>query len=66
MSHPHPPHAPAVADPRDERARRLARLAERRRADRARELIVLEQERPEVVKAYAPAEFAAEALRWTV
>jgi hypothetical protein len=44
----------------------MARLAERRRADRARELTALEQERPEVVEAYAPAEFAVEALRWTV
>ncbi|HEX5985263.1 MAG TPA: hypothetical protein VFY86_02000 [Nocardioides sp.] len=66
MSHSHAPRTPAVVDPRDERPRRMARLAERRRSDRARELIALERERPEVVAAYAPADFTVEALRWTV
>jgi hypothetical protein len=65
MSH-HAPCSPAVADPRDARTERLARLAERRRAARARELLALQQERPEVVGAYAPADFAAHALCWTV
>jgi hypothetical protein len=65
MSH-HAPPTQAVADPRDTRAERLARLAERRRTDRARELLALQQERPDVVGAYAPADFAAHALCWTV
>jgi hypothetical protein len=44
----------------------MTSLAERRRAERARELSALERERPEVVAAYAPADFTVEALRWTV
>lgn len=66
-------HAPVVADAvaadldvRTERAERLAVMAERRRAERSKELIDLQQERPELVEAYAPAEFAADALRWAV
>ena len=66
-------HAPVVADVvaadldvRTERAERLAVLTERRRAERSKELIDLQQVRPELVEAYAPAEFAADALRWAV
>ena len=51
---------------RSERAERLAVLAERRAAERSRELIELQRARPELVSAYAPAEFAADALRWAV
>ncbi len=51
---------------RSERAARLALLTERRMADRSRELIGLQQTRPDLVGAYAPAEFAADALRWAV
>ena len=58
----------AVADAtvRSARAERLALMAERRRAERSKELIDLQQERPELVRAYAPADFAADALRWAV
>lgn len=51
---------------RSERAERLALMAERRRAERSKELIDLQQERPDLVGAYAPADFAADALRWAV
>ncbi|RYU09269.1 hypothetical protein [Nocardioides iriomotensis] len=57
-----------AADPnvRTERAERLALMAERRRAERSKELVDLQRERPELVQAYAPADFAADALRWAV
>ena len=54
---------PAV---RSERAERLAVMAERRAAERTRDLIDLQKSRPELVSAYAPADFAADALRWAV
>jgi hypothetical protein len=41
-------------------------MAERRRAERSKELVDLQRERPELVQAYAPADFAADALRWAV
>jgi hypothetical protein len=56
----------ATASARTARAERLALLAERRRAERCKELIDLQRERPELVQAYAPASFAADALRWAV
>jgi hypothetical protein len=51
---------------RSTRAARLALLAEQRAAERTRELVDLQLTRPELVSAYAPAAFAADALRWTV
>lgn len=51
---------------RSARAARLALMAERRAAERTRELVDLQLTRPELVSAYAPAEFAAEAVRWSV
>ena len=51
---------------RTDRAERLALMAERRAAERTRELVDLQLARPEVVGAYAPAEFAADAVRWAV
>lgn len=51
---------------RTERAERLALMAERRRAARAKELVDLQQARPDLVSAYAPADFVADALRWAV
>ena len=51
---------------RTERAERLALMAERRAVERTRDLIELKLARPELVSAYAPADFAAEAARWAV
>ena len=51
---------------RTARAERLALMAEHRAAERTRELIDLQRTRPELVGAYAPAEFAADAVRWAV
>ncbi|MGA9747435.1 MAG: hypothetical protein WBQ50_08275 [Nocardioides sp.] len=55
-----------LGDARSQRAERLALLTERRMAERSRELIDLQQTRPDLVGAYAPADFAADALRWAV
>jgi hypothetical protein len=49
-----------------QRAERRALLTEQRRAERSRELVDLQRERPEVVQAYAPADFVVDALRWAV
>ena len=51
---------------RTARAERLALMAEHRAAERTRELIDLQLTRPELVGAYAPADFAASAVRWAV
>jgi hypothetical protein len=51
---------------RSRRAERLALMAERRAAERTRELIALQLTRPDLVGAYAPAQFAADAVRWAV
>ena len=51
---------------RSERAERLALMAERRAAERTRDLIELQLTRPDLVRAYAPADFAADAVRWAV
>ena len=51
---------------RPRRAARLALMAEQRAAERTRELVDLQLARPELVSAYAPAAFAADALRWAV
>jgi hypothetical protein len=53
-------------DGRSRRAARLALLAELRAAQRTRELVDLQLTRPELVSAYAPAAFTADALRWSV
>jgi hypothetical protein len=73
MTHAQITATPTVADVvaahpsvRTARAERLALLAERRRAERCKELIDLQRERPELVQAYAPADFAADAVRWAV
>jgi hypothetical protein len=73
MTHPQITTAPTVADVvaahpsvRTARAEHLARLAERRRAERCKELIDLQRERPELVQAYAPADFSADAVLWAV
>lgn len=54
------------ADVRSARAARLALMAQRRAAERTRELVELQLTRPELVSAYAPADFAADAVRWAV
>jgi len=41
-------------------------MAERRAAERTRDLIELQLTRPDLVRAYAPADFAADAVRWAV
>lgn len=60
------PDPTTLGDARSQRAERLALLTERRMAERSRELIDLQQTRPDLVGAYAPADFAADALRWAV
>lgn len=54
------------ADVRSARAGRLALMSQRRAAERTRELVELQLARPELVSAYAPADFAADAVRWAV
>lgn len=44
---------------------RLAAAQQRRAAARARDLTALLNERPELSGVYAPADFAADAVRWS-
>ena len=53
-----------TADVHDTVERRTA-AAQARRAARARELAELLAARPDLAGIYAPADFAAEAVRWT-
>ncbi len=71
----HPSHAHAgspehrdaeVTDLELVRAIRAASRQERRRAARSRDLTALLRDRPDLSGVYAPADFAADSVRWCV
>ncbi|NUR09211.1 MAG: hypothetical protein HOQ22_13705 [Nocardioidaceae bacterium] len=55
-------HAPADADPL--RSERRTASQQRRAAARTRDLTALLRERPDLAGVHAPADFAADSVRW--
>jgi hypothetical protein len=55
-----------ITDLEKVRADRLTAAAPRRAAARTRNLTVLLRDRPDLVGVHAPADFAVDALRWSV